>query len=64
MEVEQGVNPQQQGRYQGKPDTNPWDNEPRPQDPVKWTKGDRVSWETQIRTRQMAQHEHRRIYQQ
>jgi hypothetical protein len=29
----------------------------------KWTKGDRNSWEDQIKKRQLAQHEHRRIYQ-
>ena len=45
--------------------TAPWDNEP----PVaelrggKWTKGDRASWEDQIKQRQLAQHEHKRIYQ-
>ena len=41
--------------YQGKRDSKPWDNEP--------FKGDRAGWETQIKTRQMAQHEHKRIYQ-
>jgi hypothetical protein len=29
----------------------------------KWTKGDRASWEEQIKNRQLAQHEHKRIYQ-
>jgi hypothetical protein len=54
-----------QGKYQGKPDGRPWDNEP----PVaelrggKWTKGDRTSWEDEIKNRQLAQHEHKRIYQ-
>ena len=54
-----------QGKYQGKPDGLPWNSEP----PVaelrggKWTKGDRASWEEQIKQRQLAQHEHRRIYQ-
>jgi len=52
-----------QGKYQGKPDTRPWDNEP----PVaelrggKWNKGDRSSWEDQIKNRQLAQHEDKRI---
>lgn len=51
--------------YQGKRDTLPWDNAP----PVaqlrggQWSKGDRGSWETSIKERQLAQHEHRRIYQ-
>jgi hypothetical protein len=54
-----------QGKYQGKPDARPWDND----SPVaelrggKWNKGDRSSWEEQIKNRQLAQHEHKRIYQ-
>jgi len=54
-----------QGKYQGKPDGRPWDND----SPIaelrggKWTKGDRASWEDQIKNRQLAQHEHKRIYQ-
>ena len=54
-----------QGKYQGKPDGLPWDIE----SPIaelrggKWTKGDRNSWEDQIKQRQLAQHEHKRIYQ-
>ena len=55
-----------QGKYQGKPDAQPWNSE----SPVaelrggKWTKGDRNSWEDEIKRRQLAQHEHKRIYQQ
>ena len=51
--------------YQGKRDTLPWDNQP----PIaelrgsQWNKGDRTSWEESIKQRQLAQHEHRRIYQ-
>jgi outer membrane murein-binding lipoprotein Lpp len=54
-----------QGKYQGKPDTRAWDNAPlaAEQRGGNWTKGDRASWETQIKNRQLAQHEHRRIYQ-
>ena len=54
-----------QGKYQGKPDARPWDNEPLPAEfrGGKWAKGDRAGWEEQIKTRQLAQHEHRRIYQ-
>jgi len=54
-----------QGKYQGKPDGLPWNSD----SPVvelrggAWKKGDRTSWEDQIKTRQLAQHEHRRIYQ-
>jgi len=43
-------------------DTAPWANEPLAMGP-KWAKGDRASWEEQIKKRQLAQHEHRRIYQ-
>jgi hypothetical protein len=53
-----------QGKYQGKPDSRPWDNEPPVYGSGKWSKGDRVSWETQIKTRQLGQHEDKRIYQQ
>ena len=54
-----------QGKCQGKPDGRPWDNDP-PMAELrggKWNKGDRTSWEEQIKNRQLAQHEHRRIYQ-
>ncbi len=37
--------------YQGKPDTAPWGN------------GDRASWETDIKARQLTQHEYKRIEQ-
>jgi len=54
-----------QGKYQGKPDTPPWNNEPLAYGTTgKWSKGDRTSWETQIKTRQLGQHEDKRIYQQ
>ena len=52
-----------QGKYQGKPDSRSWDNDP----PVaelrgsKWSKGDRMSWEEAIKQRQLTQNEYRRI---
>jgi hypothetical protein len=54
-----------QGKYQGKLDGNAWDNAPlaAEQRGGNWTKGDRASWEAQIKNRQLAQHEHKRIYQ-
>ena len=64
-EGDQQVVVYKQGKYQGKPDGRPWDSDT----PVaelrggKWNKGDRASWETQIKERQLAQHEHKRIYQ-
>jgi len=52
-----------QGKYQGKPDTRAWDNAPlaAEQRGGNWTKGDRASWETQIKNRQLAQNEYKRI---
>ncbi len=52
-----------QGKYQGKPDNQPWNNEPLAYGSGKWSKGDRTSWETQIKARQLGQHEDKRIYQ-
>jgi hypothetical protein len=50
--------------YQGKPDMNAWDNAPPAAElrGGQWTKGDRASWQEQLRNRQLAQHEDRRIY--
>ena len=64
-EREQVIEPVSEKRYQGKRDGKPWENE----SPIvelrggKWTKGNQASWEEQIKIRQLAQHEHRRIYQ-
>jgi hypothetical protein len=62
MEVEQSAAPSKQGKYQGKPDADPWASEPLAMGP-KWKKDDRGSWEEQIKKRQLGQHEDRRIYQ-
>jgi hypothetical protein len=62
MEVEQVSSLEKQAGQTVKRDTNPWSNEPLAAGP-KWIKGDRTSWEEQIKKRQLAQHEHRRIYQ-
>jgi hypothetical protein len=55
----------EQGKYKGKKDGLPWDNEPVVTElrGSKWTKGNRESWEESIKSRQLAQHEHKRIYQ-
>lgn len=55
-----------QGKYQGKPDTQAWNNAPpatefRGSD---WNKGDRSSWDTAINQRAMGQNEDIRIYKQ
>jgi hypothetical protein len=47
--------------YQGKRDSRAWDNEPLLYGQAKWTKGDRASWEAQIKGRQLTQDEHKRI---
>jgi len=59
MEVEQASTPAQQAGQTVKRDTSPWNNEPLANGP-KWTKGDRNSWEEQIKTRQLAQNERSR----
>ncbi len=53
------------GKYQGKPDTQPWANAPLPNEfrGGSWKAGDRASWENSVLERQLAQHEHKRIYQ-
>jgi len=62
MEVEQTAGPAKVGKYQGKPDTTAWSNEPLAMGP-KWNKGDQKSWEAQIKHRQYVQDEYRRIEQ-
>ena len=59
------MEPQSEKRYQGKADGKPWDNPPLATEfrGGQWTKGDQGSWEEQIKRRQLAQHEHKRIYQ-
>jgi hypothetical protein len=54
-----------QGKYQGKPDNRSWDNAPLAAEfrGGNWKQGDRASWEESIKQRQLAQHEHKRIYQ-
>jgi hypothetical protein len=53
-----------QGKYQGKPDSQPWDNAPLAYGSAQWTKGDQASWENQISKRAMGQNEDIRIYKQ
>jgi hypothetical protein len=56
-----------QGKYQGKPDARPWQSEPLTLTNgggAKWTQGDRAGWEAAINARTLAQHEHKRIYNQ
>jgi hypothetical protein len=62
-ERDQVVDQQSEKRYQGKRDGKPWDNDPLAYGSGKWSKGDRASWETQIKNRQLGQHEDKRIYQ-
>jgi hypothetical protein len=47
--------------YQGKTDSHPWDNAPLSYGQDTWTKGDRASWEAEIKARQSAQNEYKRI---
>ena len=51
------------GKYQSKPDTKPWDNDPGAglYTTSKWTGGDQVSWENALRTRAQGQNEYNRV---
>jgi len=62
MEVEQTMSPDKQAGQTVRRDTAAWSNAPMAGGPV-WKQGDRASWEEQIKKRQLAQHEDRRIYQ-
>ena len=59
MEVEQANSGRQSGQTV-KRDTPAWNSEPLANGP-QWTKGDRSSWERQIRQRQLSQNETQRI---
>jgi hypothetical protein len=52
----------QQGKYQGKADTKPADNDPGASlyTTSKWTKGDKASWEAAIKSRNQNQNEYTR----
>ena len=51
-----------QGKYQGKPDTKPWENDPEASlyTTSKWSKGDKTGWESAVKTRNLAQNEYTR----
>ena len=51
-----------QGKYQGKPDTKPWDDDPGSAlyTTSKWTPGDKAGWETALKTRNQSQNEYTR----
>ncbi|MGA7985963.1 MAG: hypothetical protein WCA01_12355 [Burkholderiales bacterium] len=50
-----------QGKYQGKADTVPWDNAPLAYGSAKWDKGNKTSWEDEIKNRNLSQNEYVRI---
>ena len=52
-----------QGKYQGKPDNKPWENDPAASlyTTSKWNPGDKTSWESALRTRNLAQNEYNRV---
>jgi major membrane immunogen (membrane-anchored lipoprotein) len=49
---------QTSGKYQGKPDTRPWENETTKFSAVKVEKGNKEAWERQIRERNQNQNEY------
>ena len=52
----------EQGKYQGKPDTRPWENAPGASlyTTSQWTKGDKSSWEAALKSRNQNQNEYTR----
>ena len=52
-----------QGKYQGKPDSKPWESDPGASlyTTSKWNPGDKTSWESALRTRNLAQNEYNRV---
>ncbi len=53
----------EQGKYQGKPDTKPWENAPADSlhTTSTWTKGDKTSWEHALNSRTQKQNEYTRV---
>ena len=51
-----------QGKYQGKPDTKPWENDPSGSlyTTSKWKAGDKGGWETALKSRNQNQNEYSR----
>ncbi len=51
-----------QGKYQGKPDTKPWENDPAVSvyTTSKWKAGDKSGWETALKSRTENQNEYTR----
>ena len=51
-----------QGKYQGKPDTKPWENDPAASlyTTSRWDQGNKTSWEAAVKTRNLAQNEYNR----
>jgi hypothetical protein len=51
-----------QGKYQGKPDTKPWENDPGASlyTTSKWKAGDKSGWETALKSRNQNQNEYTR----
>ena len=52
-----------QGKYQGKPDSQPWQSDPSASlyTSSKWAAGDKSSWEAAIRARNQNQNEYSRV---
>ena len=53
----------QQGKYQGKSDTKPWENDPAASlyTTSKWKAGDKSGWETALKSRNQNQNEYTRV---
>lgn len=53
--------PLKSGKYQGKPDTRPWESEPQAFPGSEFRQGDKASWEGALKARLQAQNEYVRI---
>lgn len=51
----------QNGKFRGKTDTRAWDNAPPALGTAEWNKGDKASWENELRSRSTVQNEYQRI---
>ena len=51
------------GKYQGKPDTRPWEGEAQAFAGAEFKRGDKASWEAALKSRSQAQDEYVRIRQ-
>jgi len=52
--------PMQSGKYQGKPDTHPWEGDSLAHGTSEFKRGDKAAWENALKARAQAQNEYAR----